>query len=483
MGSSNVASPNRDEVKRKEPLRAACESFGLSPAKTDTLSRLRDILHEYWFKSTLNKAVHDRTPQSASAPTAPLQSNSITLHQHPPAPTVPALDLPPITVPAIPSSHEERFIDRDNEEALLVEQYGVPGAAAEEVLGYDSDEEEEEEAQDIAMDSAESDDDEAVDLSSPRKFDKFRKQVRVEEAKRAEGNRRKGGIKTQKSVVKAWEEFCAQALSKSEIKDTIIDEHHLLLFIRYSAHRPKRKPRGGELPGTRIGASQIKKLFFGALRIRKVQDAEDPKLHHTRPATTIHVWDSLKNRLNEAIERDRTGGGTVEDAPDIVANTFLEGIDDAQMAKVGIGFLMHRELRSAINAHLAWTCQNASGNRGDDFRALRLAELQEFEWMHPDGQTPVFCVLGCQGEEKAGASRGMRTKVNPVYSVYIAHKDPTLDPLISFSFLFNYLFDHCKIIEKYNMDFTLNKSWRQFRVLAVLIRMYAFSYISQAHLK
>ncbi|KAF9555338.1 hypothetical protein CPC08DRAFT_753114 [Agrocybe pediades] len=362
-------------------MRKACESFGLSPAKTATLPRLRDLLHEYWFKSTLNKAVHDSTP-SASAPTAPLHSNSIMLHQHPPAPAVPALDLPPITVPAIPSSHEERFIDRHN---------GVPGAAAEEVLGYDSDEEEEE-AQDTAMDGAESDDDEAVDLSSPRKFDNFRKQVRVEEAKRAEGNRRKGGIKTQKSVVKAWEEFCAQVLSKGEIKDTIIDEHHLLLFIRYSAQRPKRKPRGGELPGTRIGA----------------------------------------------------------------------------MAKVGIGFLMHREceLRSAINGHLAWTCQNASGNWGDDFRALRLAELQEFEWIHPDGQTPVFCVLGCQGEEKAGASRGIRTKVNPVYSFYIAHKDPTQDPLTSFSFLFNYLFDHCKIIEKYNMDFTVNKSWRQFRVLA-----------------
>lgn len=58
--------------------------------------------------------------------------------------------------------------------------------------------------------------------------------------------------------------------------------------------------------------------------------------------------------------------------------------------------------------HLAWTCQNATGNRGDDIRALKLCELQPHEWLHPDTQTGVKCILGCQGEEKAG-KKGLKT--------------------------------------------------------------------------
>ena len=66
-------------------------------------------------------------------------------------------------------------------------------------------------------------------------------------------------------------------------------------------------------------------------------------------------------------------------------------------------------MRCAINGHLAWTAQHASGNRGDDFRALKLCELQPYTFLHPNGRTPLPCVLGIQGEEKAGAARGMRT--------------------------------------------------------------------------
>ena len=61
-----------------------------------------------------------------------------------------------------------------------------------------------------------------------------------------------------------------------------------------------------------------------------------------------------------------------------------------------------------INGHLAWTAQNASGNRGDDFRALKLAELQPHTMLHPNKETAMYSVLGLQGEEKAGR-RGMRT--------------------------------------------------------------------------
>jgi hypothetical protein len=65
-------------------------------------------------------------------------------------------------------------------------------------------------------------------------------------------------------------------------------------------------------------------------------------------------------------------------------------------------------VRSVVNGHLAWTAQNATGNRGDDFRALKLAELQPYTMLHPNKETAMFSMLGLQGEEKAGR-RGMRT--------------------------------------------------------------------------
>ena len=51
--------------------------------------------------------------------------------------------------------------------------------------------------------------------------------------------------------------------------------------------------------------SHIKKLYFGALRIRKEQEADDPTLSRRRPATSVHVWDALKGRMNEALQRVR----------------------------------------------------------------------------------------------------------------------------------------------------------------------------------
>ena len=61
-----------------------------------------------------------------------------------------------------------------------------------------------------------------------------------------------------------------------------------------------------------------------------------------------------------------------------------------------------------INSLLAWTCQNATGNRGDDFRALKLCDMQPYELLHPNLETEVYCVLGLQDKSKT-SNRGMRT--------------------------------------------------------------------------
>ncbi|KAF8202063.1 hypothetical protein K438DRAFT_1716644 [Mycena galopus ATCC 62051] len=294
--------------------------------------------------------------------------------------------------------------------------------------------------------------------------DAFKRSVRVKAVRRAEGNRRPHGIRTQNSMVKAWDDFTAMALQRNKIQDNIVDEHALLLFIEHSAEREKLTQRGLPIPGTRLGASQLKKLFFGALRIRKPQDAMDPMLAQKRPAATFIVWEAIKNRMDEALERVRNGLDETEDAPDIRANTFLPEVTEEQLQKIGYGFLGHRQLRLSVFGHLAWTAQHASGNRGDDFRALKLAELQPYEMQHPVYDTTFPSVLGLQGEEKAGR-RGMRTIVNPSYTVFIAHKNPEMCPFGAFAFYHHYIHDEKNITESLKIDWTRNSSWRGVRIL------------------
>ncbi|KAJ7212802.1 hypothetical protein C8J57DRAFT_1256301 [Mycena rebaudengoi] len=49
-------------------------------------------------------------------------------------------------------------------------------------------------------------------------------------------------------------------------------------------------------------------MFFGALRIRKTQEATNPKLKLTRPCATVLVYDETKTRMDEALERLRKIG-------------------------------------------------------------------------------------------------------------------------------------------------------------------------------
>jgi hypothetical protein len=53
---------------------------------------------------------------------------------------------------------------------------------------------------------------------------------------------------------------------------------------------------------------------------------------------------------------------------------------------------------------------NASGNRGDDIRALRLCEMQPYRLLHPNGETTIPAVLGLQSDmEQKARSKGMKT--------------------------------------------------------------------------
>lgn len=79
-----------------------------------------------------------------------------------------------------------------DDDTSLLHEYNVDGANAEEIFGFDDDDEAEE---------GDMDEDEAI---SETEFASFQRDIRVNATQRAEANRRPGGIKTQKGVVKAW---------------------------------------------------------------------------------------------------------------------------------------------------------------------------------------------------------------------------------------------------------------------------------------
>ncbi|KAJ7488582.1 hypothetical protein B0H11DRAFT_2406669 [Mycena galericulata] len=86
--------------------------------------------------------------------------------------------------------------------------------------------------------------------------------------------------------------------------------------------------------------------------------------------------------------------------------------------------------------------------------------------LHPDRCTAMESILGLQGEEKAGkGKRGMRTVINPVYTVFIPHLKPEMCPFGAFSFYFHYLHDEKNITETMKIDWTRNNSWCMIRVL------------------
>ncbi|KDR71016.1 hypothetical protein GALMADRAFT_214050 [Galerina marginata CBS 339.88] len=422
--------------KRRSALQAACSHFGIRYATRANLDWLRAALVRHWY------------PYPSVQPSPP--------HSGPPLQPSPTPPKATALEPRLSAAIEADIVD----DAALEEEYdtqisGEDGdtiSMAQEVFGAldtggleDMDEDEE--------------DGEDLNLHDDVDFAKFQTNIRVSAAQKFESNRRAGGRKTQQSVVRSWNVFLQQAIAKGQIRDAIVDEHSLLVYIEFSANRCRRNQRGEDIPNTRIAASQIKKEFFGALGIRKVQDAKDPTLALKRPAMTVHVYDAVKTGMDEALRN------APDDAPDIVANTFLHQISEEVMTKIHYGFLQHRVLKSAINGHLAWTMMNASGNRGDDIRALRLCEMQPWTFLHPNNETRVFSVLGLQSDmEQKARAKAMRTTVNPRYTCFIAHRNPELCPIGALAIYLHYIHDVVKIDIKYNIDYMVNKSWRAVRL-------------------
>ncbi|KAJ6542561.1 hypothetical protein B0H19DRAFT_1267814 [Mycena capillaripes] len=229
-------------------------------------------------------------PPSA-IPHTPTWNEGLAAH-HDSSAVSPLIEIPPL---------QERNGVEEESEAALLHAYNVAGENAYEMLGYDDNDESDDEHE---GDRGGDDDD---DEEGPQDMEPFRLGVCVTAVKRFEANQRAGGRKTQAAMVKAWNEFVGIARKTGKIPDDIVDEHSLLLFIVFCAERPKQTRKGFDIPGTFIGASQLQKLFFGALRIRKEQDAADPSLAKKCPATSVIVYDSIKTRMDEALEWEQNG--------------------------------------------------------------------------------------------------------------------------------------------------------------------------------
>ncbi|OJA18891.1 hypothetical protein AZE42_10876 [Rhizopogon vesiculosus] len=259
--------PKIESIKRKADLQAACDTHGIVYGKKTKLDSLWDRLVRHWYLTTAKRQGSMRLYE-----TVVQRSTAASLSES-----------------GRPGQSSED-IDTSIGDGELPREFSVEGGDAEDILGYD-------------LDGLDVEDNDATGVDAA--LDAFRTVMRTAAAICAEGNRRKGGIKTQAVMKRLWDRFLGDALEKGHVRDDIINEHALLLFIQWNGEICKFNKLGQDLPGTFVGASQIKKAFFGALCLRKVQDAHDLMPTRRRPAVSVRVYDALKTRMDETLIRAR----------------------------------------------------------------------------------------------------------------------------------------------------------------------------------
>ncbi|KAF9521247.1 hypothetical protein CPB83DRAFT_841421 [Crepidotus variabilis] len=103
--------------------------------------------------------------------------------------------------------------------------------------------------------------------------------------------------------------------------------------------------------------------------------------------------------------------------------------------------------------------------RGDYVPNTRVGAPYEF--LHRDGGTKVFAVLGLQSDqEHETRSKAMRTTVNPTYTYLIPHRSPELFPIGTLALHMHFVHDtQSELEDLLNIDYTVNKSWRDVPLL------------------
>ncbi|KAF8221946.1 hypothetical protein L208DRAFT_1382060 [Tricholoma matsutake] len=258
-----------EAIKQKKPLQDMLNSCEVWFLKSATLEQLRDTLVNYWYPDFIDEPQADSLPPTVNL-SCPLALNMMPNVHHP---------------PICHLAHALGHISlEDNDEMLLINEFDVDGANAD-------------------------------------------------------------------------EECVQRPLRKNEIKNPIVDEDSLL-----------------------------------ALWICKEQEVKDPGLAHKHLATSIIVWNAIKNRMDEALERVRNGLMPDEDAPDIIANTFLMEVMQEQLDEIGLGFLQHWELQSVCGAAIFELCPKSAL-----FKLPALANQEVQTWMKTTFWTELSALQAAAG--------------------------------------------------------------------------------------
>lgn len=133
-----------------------------------------------------------RPGSNAPVTPSPLRNN-ITAGTQPESPLV--------HIPAVTES------EGDDSDAALLREYDIEGGGASDLLGYENEDEDDDEAfeEDDGDDIDGGDDDDNEDNGDDvENYEATKRATRVRASRRAEGNRRAGGRKTQQAMEKQW---------------------------------------------------------------------------------------------------------------------------------------------------------------------------------------------------------------------------------------------------------------------------------------
>ncbi|KAK7015694.1 hypothetical protein R3P38DRAFT_2786629 [Favolaschia claudopus] len=192
-------------------------------------------------------------------------------------------------------------------DAALLREYDVPGAKAYEILGYedDDDDEEEEGERDLGpgddADNEESSEDDEDDESV--NMDAFRRGVRIAAVKRAEGNRRAGGRKTQAAMVLIFKVLSAVLYTKSQMNPG---------FIKSAKDHTENQEREREREGERERDPGIQDLPNAGVeahsRLEVVFDLVDTSPSSPQDSKIVCLLVASKSRSIEDNFEDAAGG-------------------------------------------------------------------------------------------------------------------------------------------------------------------------------
>lgn len=402
----------------------------------------------------------DQLASYDAAPTASTPTSSTSSAKHPATPPLVTAARPQAQTMA--QSHTDTPLPM-NESNTGTALSGADSLSSSFRAGFNGEEDED--------DNDDEDDDEEVDgVDHPISVNTPHAQRVLEAKKWADdvifNTRRKSARQTEESVIRIWKRWLPQAIASGEVPDMVIDAHHTIVYLKYSATRALLTRKGVEVTtNSRLGGGSLKKIMTMLGRVRRRQYDDDPSLLDSRPAESIRSREVFNALMTEA-ERIRMA----RDDFDITENTIIDSqLYPHHFEQIETAILLHSvQLPTIIKAHFSWNWQCTTLTRGDELTNLPISCLQPYKLSVPmfatvDGRRcglgrPVFGVLSLYYDTKT-VTPGKR---EPSYNFVLPHKNPLRCPIGSLALLLWYAFDHEGLVEHvHEWDWSSASTWRQ----------------------